>query len=160
MKGKVKFFDKSLLTIHDEKGKLTLFGLAIPLFFESIGVHIIAMVQTMLSSNFMEGFFVSATNIANAVQTPFISLVSVVSVGTGIILSINIGRKKLEECKNIVGTAIISNALLVVIFNLLILIFAKELLAFMGYTGEEYVDKLLSDNESLLNKTDVNDSKI
>lgn len=142
MKGKVKFFDKSLLTIHDEKGKLTLFGLAIPLFFESIGTHIIGVVQTMMSSNFMDGFFVSATSIANAVLTPFISLISIVCVGMAIILSINIGRKKLEDCKSIAGTAIIANAVLVILFNLIILIFAKELLAFMGYTGEEYAEKL------------------
>jgi len=142
---KIKNFfkiDKSLFKIDDGTSVLSLFALAIPLFIETISVHFIQMIQTMMSSNFMDGFFVSATSIVGSVTSPFIQIASMVSVGTGIILSINLGRKKYEDCKTIVGTAIFADLVICAVFYSLCILFAEELLAFMGYSGAEYAEKL------------------
>lgn len=142
---KIKNFfkiDKSLFKINDGTKALSLFALAIPLFIENISVHFIQMIQTMMSSNFMGGFFVSASSIVNTVTSPFVLIASMVTTGTGIILSINLGRKKYEDCKTIIGTAIFADFVICALFYSLSVLFAEELLAFMGYSGAEYAEKL------------------
>lgn len=140
-KGK-KFFDKSLLVVDDGIKRLTLFGLAIPLFIENVGSTLIGLIQTALSSRFMGGFFVSPMNIVNNIVNPFILVTQIVSVGLGIILSINLGRKKYEECKQIIGTAIIVDTILMFIAYGAFLIFADELLSAMGYTDPSFAPQL------------------
>ena len=98
--------DKSLFKLDDGISKLSLFALAIRLFLEAISVHFVQMIQTMLSSNFLDGYFVSITSIVGSVVTPFATIASMVSVGMAIILSINLGRKHYDDCKKIIGTAI------------------------------------------------------
>lgn len=139
-----KFFtiDKKLFSLDDGISKLSLFALAIPLFLEAISVHFVGMIQTMLSSNFLDGYFVSITSIVGSVVTPFATIASMVSVGMAIILSINLGRKRYDDCKKIIGTAIYADMLICVVFYVGTSFFAEELLVFMGYSGAEYADKL------------------
>ena len=141
---KIKNFfkiDKSLFTIDDGFNKLNLFALSIPLFIQSIGSHFIGVVQTMMSSNFMEGFFVSPTSIANSVVSPFATIAAIITVGLGIILSINLGRKRYDDCKVIIGTAFIADMVICIIFYTCISIFAEPLIIFMGYGGAEYAEQ-------------------
>ena len=141
LKGK-KFFDKSLFVVDDGIKRLTLFGLAIPLFIESIGTTLIGLIQTVLSSRFMGGFFVSPMNIVNNIVNPFVLVTQIIPVGLGIILSINLGRKKYEESKQIIGTAIIVDTILMFIAYGAFLIFADELLSAMGYTDPSFAPQL------------------
>ena len=139
-----KFFtiDKKLFSLDDGISKLSLFALAIPLFLEAMSVHFVGMIQTMLSSNFMDGYFVTITSIVGSVFTPFSLIASMVSVGMAIILSINLGRKRYDECKKIIGTAICADMFFCVVFYVGVSFFAEELLVFMGYSGEQYAEKL------------------
>ena len=142
---KIKNFfkiDKSLFKLDDGITKLSLFALAIPLFIESMSVQFVYMIQTMLSSNFMDGYFVTITGIVGSVFTPFSTIASMISVGMAIILSINLGRKRYDECKKIVGTAICADMFFCIIFYLSISFFSEELILFMGYSGEQYAEKL------------------
>ena len=111
MKRLSKFLDKNLMVINTPTTKLSIFGLAIPIFLENIGAHLIAMIQTILSSNFMDGFFVSPMNIAVSAAAPITTLSTVVTVGLNIVLSINLGRGNQKDSAKIVGTAIYANFL-------------------------------------------------
>lgn len=144
MLAKIKNFfkiDKSLFTIDDGLSKLNIFALTLPLFFEMIGSHLIGVVQTMMSSNFMDGFFVSPTSIVNSAISPFISIASIITVGLGIILSINLGRKRYDDCKVIIGTAFIADMVICVVFYFFVSLFAEPLIKFMGYGGAEYAQQ-------------------
>ncbi|MBQ7224864.1 MAG: hypothetical protein IJX06_04875 [Clostridia bacterium] len=61
-----RFFNKKYMTVTDENGKLNIFGLAIPLFLESIGVHLVGVVQkhlqNRLSVNDVQYFLYAWTN--------------------------------------------------------------------------------------------------
>ena len=141
---KIKNFfriDKSLFTVEDQKGKLALFALTIPIFLENISGHFIGMLQTMMSANFMDGFFVDPSAIASAVSSPLISIASLVTVGMGIILSINLGRRRYEDCKTIIGTAFMVDMLICILLYSSCIIFPEELISLMGYNTPEYAEQ-------------------
>ena len=114
---KFKLIDKSLLSIESEKGRLSVFGLALPLFFEAIAVHLVGMLQTMLSARYEGGFFVTPFSIANQVIGLLTMLINFITVGMGIILSINIGRNRVDDCKRIIGTAGVSTLIFSVLWR-------------------------------------------
>ena len=98
-----KLIDKDLLSIDSEKGKLTLFGLAIPLFIETLGTHFINIITTMMSANFMDGFFVSPTGIVGNILGYAANVATIISTGASILLSIYLGKRRQEDCKSIFG---------------------------------------------------------
>lgn len=133
-----KIIDKDLLSIDSEKGKLTLFGLAIPLFIESLGTNFINIITTMMSANFMDGFFVSPTGIVGNILGYAANVASIISTGASILLSIYLGKRREADCKSIVGTVIFLDFLLSTVLYTCTALFAKPLLAFMGYNAPEY----------------------
>lgn len=140
MKRLSKFLDKNLMVINTPTTKLSIFGLAIPIFLENIGAHLIAMIQTILSSNFMDGFFVSPMNIAVSAAAPITTLSTVVTVGLNIVLSINLGRGNQKDSAKIVGTAIYANFLFSIFLNSIVSFFAEPIISFMGYNTAEYAE--------------------
>ena len=135
-----KLIDKSLLSIDSEKGKLTLFGLAIPLFFEALGTHFINMITTMMSANFMGGFFVSPTSIVGTITGYLANVCTIVSTGASILISIYLGKRKDADTKSIVGTVIVLDLILSTLLYVIPVFFAEPLLAFMGYNAPEYTE--------------------
>lgn len=135
---KFKLIDKSLLSIENEKGRLSVFGLAFPLFFEAIAVHLVGMLQSMLSARYEGGFFVTPFSIANQVLGMMSTIVALVAVGMGIILSINIGRQKVDDCKRIIGTAGISALVFSIFIAIIALIFTTPFLKLMGLNKSSY----------------------
>ena len=103
-----KFFDKSLFSIGDGKMKLSVFSLALPIFFENVCVQIISFIQSSLSSRYMDGFFVTPLNVAANTVGLISNVAAVIATGMSIVLSICIGQKRTEDCKKIVGTSIVS----------------------------------------------------
>ena len=87
-----KFIDKDLLSVNNGKQKMSIIALAIPIFFENIGVHLIGLIQTSMSSRFMDGFFIDAFNVPNAAMAPFSTILSLITTGLGILLSIYLGK--------------------------------------------------------------------
>ncbi len=104
---KGKFFDKNLMSIGEGATKLSVFSLALPIFFENVGVSLIGLIQTSLSSRFMDGFFVTPTGVANSTTSLLNTISSLVVTGMSILLSIYLGKKRDEDCKKIIGTAFI-----------------------------------------------------
>jgi Na+-driven multidrug efflux pump len=140
MKKRLKFFDKSLLSIETDKGRLSLFGLAFPLFVEAITVHLINILQSVLSARYEGGFFVTPISVASQVMGMMGSIIALVSIGVSIILSINLGRKRYDDCKTIIGTGIIASILFSLVLITLCFFLRGPLLKLMGLDGAEYIE--------------------
>ena len=119
-----RFFNKKYLTVEDGKGKLNIFALTIPLFLENIGVHLIGVVQTMMSSHYADGLFVIPTSVSNSVMSMYQTIVAMLITGMSVVLSICIGRKKSDDCKSIIGTTFIAGTVFAIIVGIIMLIFA------------------------------------
>ena len=93
MRTRQKLFDKSLLSIGEGDRKLSVFSLALPIFFENVGVHLIGLIQTSLSSRFLDGFFVTPTGVATSTLSFLATVSGMVITGMNILLSIYLGKK-------------------------------------------------------------------
>ena len=140
MKWLNKIIDKNLLSIDDVKGRLSVLGLALPLFIENVGMHLIGVIRSSMSANYASGYLVEATTIANNLASPFATVLTLMSTGMAIILSIYLGKRKTQECGEIIGTATIGLFLMTAICSAILAIFAKPLLGFVGL-GELTIDK-------------------
>ena len=98
-----KFIDKDLLSVGEGKNKLSVFSLALPIFFESIGVHLIGLVQSAMSAHYEGGFFVTVTAIPSTILSLFLNVIAMITTGMSIILSITLGRGQNSNCKKIIG---------------------------------------------------------
>ena len=96
------FIDKELLTINDEKSKLSLFSLALPLFFGSISTNLIALVQTIMSAYYANGYYVIPTSLSALPVNVIMQVLLLVASGTTILLSVLIGRKDEEKCRKLI----------------------------------------------------------
>lgn len=133
-----KFFDKDLLTLGDGAMKLSLFALTLPLFFESVSGHLIGVVQTMMSSRYHGGVFVIPVSVAGSVYNLLNILLSIISTGLSIVLSIELGKKNEQNCKNLVGNALFLGIAIAVVLSIVGCLFAKPLLTVMGMDKPEY----------------------
>lgn len=133
-----RFFNKKYMTVSDENGKLNIFALTFPLFLESIGVHLVGVVQTMMSSHYAGGFFVIPTSVVNNVMNIYATIVGMACSGMNIILSICIGRNKHDDCKKVIGTTLISGVVFAVAIGLIMLVCAHPFLSLMGIDNPEY----------------------
>ena len=142
MRVRQKLFDKSLLSIGEGDKRLSVFSLAMPIFFENVGVHLIGLIQTSLSSRFLDGFFVTPTGIATSTLSFLATVSGMVITGMNILLSIYLGKNREEDCKKIIGTAFIGFYLFRLMIFGLGFVFAKELLSLQGMATEENISRL------------------
>ncbi|MBR2989294.1 MAG: hypothetical protein IKC64_06205 [Clostridia bacterium] len=132
------FIDKELLTINDEKSKLSLFSLALPLFFGSISTNLIALVQTIMSAYYANGYYVIPTSLSALPVNVIMQVLLLVASGTTILLSVLIGRKDEEKCRKLIGTALISTIALCVIVLAVALIFAEPIMYAVALQNSQY----------------------
>ncbi len=135
-----KFIDKDLLSVKNGTQTLSIIALALPIFLENISVHLIGLIQTSMSSHFMDGFFVYAFAIPNTVFGPVATLTTLVTTGMGILLSIYLGKGKHRDCADIIGTSYILNIIVNAIVYGTCIIIANPLLNAMGLRGEKYAE--------------------
>jgi len=133
-----KLIKKEYLSIQDGDVKLSIFALALPMFFDSICSHLIAMVQTILSSRYEDGFFVIALSVPTTVLSVFTTLAGLFSTGIGILLSVYLGRKDNELCKKIICSTLICGVTFAFFISLISFIFAEPLLNLMGMNNADY----------------------
>ena len=117
--------------------KLSVFSLALPIFFETVGVHLIALVQSILSAHYEGGFFVTPTTVAGNTVSLLISVSNLLTTGMAIVLSISIGRGAVEDGRDIVGTTFISYSLFRFVVFTVAFFLAGPLMAAQGLTTEE-----------------------
>ena len=136
-----KLFDKSLLSIGEGKMKLSLFSLALPIFFENIGMHLIGVIQTALSSHYLDGFFVTPVSVAASSLSVLLNAAALVTTGLGIVLSITLGKKDEESCKKILASALLSLFMLRLVVFGVAFAAAKPILEFQNMDTPELADK-------------------
>ncbi len=133
-----KFFDKSLFSIVTPEGKLNLFALAFPLFFEHISAALIGLLQTVLSSHYLNGYFVTVTSVSSTIFSFYVTVVTMVSAGFSIILSVSLGEgRSREENAKLAGTAMCGHMAVSATLGILVMLFAEYLLSFLGLSGEK-----------------------
>ncbi len=137
-----KFIDKDLLSVGEGKNKLSVFSLALPIFFESIGVHLIGLVQSAMSAHYEGGFFVTVTAIPSTILSLFLNVIAMITTGMSIILSITLGRGQNSNCKKIIGNAFIVICILNVTLCLAGFFLSPQLLSLMGMKGKDYAEKI------------------
>jgi|GEM_PF-2654677 len=131
-----KFIDKSLLGIGEGKTRISLFALALPIFLENIGVHLIGMIQSALAARYHDGFFVTPMNIANNTASLILNIVAMISTGMTILLSIYIGRREETACKTVVGTSLVAMTALRIIVFCIAFLLAEPLISLQGLMTE------------------------
>lgn len=133
-----KLIDKKLLSVQTKDGKLSLFALALPLFFSQISSVLMSFVQTIVAKRYEQGFFVVPVTIAATGNTFLQVLNMTVGTGASILLSAYLGAGKKKECEELVGTALILSLLFSCAISFIGLLFAEPLLNFMGMKKAEY----------------------
>ena len=135
----MKIIDTSLLTVRDEEngGSISLIALAVPIFLENVGVQLIGIMQSILLARYQGGIFVSPVNKALSVLSIYTILLSMISTGMSIILSIQIGAKKNEDCQRIIGSSILFYMICSVLLGAIGILFAKPFLGAYGITPED-----------------------
>lgn len=133
-----KIIDRKLLAIETDDGKLSLFKLALPLFFSAISTTLMSFVQTVVAKSYLDGFFVVPITIASTAMS-FLQVVAMtVGTGTSILLSAFIGAGKREECKKLVGNSLILSVVFALVIAGFGFVLAEPLLNFMGMSKAEY----------------------
>lgn len=129
-----KIFDKALLSLSDSSGRLNLFGLAVPLFFQQVFTILLGTVNTVVLTKVSEDA-VTAVNVANMVISVPINLTNMVTSGSLILLSLFLGAGKKSEVGRIYTTAIAAAAALSAVLSVSLSIFAEPLLGIMNISG-------------------------
>lgn len=133
-----RFIKKEFLTIQDADVKLSVFSLALPIFFDFICGHLIMMVQTMLSSHYEGGFFVIALSVPSTVLSLFITLTGLFSTGMGILLNVFLGRHETDACKKVFSSTLVGGIFFSLLISIIGFLFAEPLLNLMGLNNAEY----------------------
>lgn len=134
-----KFFDKNLMSINTDKGKLSIFALALPIFFESVASIFMGLIQSVMASRYQGGFLIIPMNIANSVMSFFESFNFVTTLGISILLSAYIGKGDKEAQKRAIGNAIILNVVFSMVLSLVGILTAEQTLSLMGINDPEYL---------------------
>lgn len=132
---KFKIIDRELLTIEDESGKLSLFSLTIPIFFQNIFNVLLGTINTLMLTKASEDA-VTAVNVANVVIDIPLTILNMITSGTVIILSLYLGAGKREKASKVFVTSVVSAAAISALISLVLYIAAKPVLGLMNVEGE------------------------
>ncbi len=135
MKHDKKLFDSSLLSMTDASGRLSLFGLALPMFFELVFNSLLGTINTVVLTRVSENA-VTAVNIATTVLNIPLQLISMVPSGMLIILTLFLGAGRRSEGGKIFKTGFLSALLLTALLSATAAVLAEPLLSLMNIEGE------------------------
>ena len=85
-----KFYDASLMSLSDASGKLNIFALAVPIFFQQIFTLLLSTVNTVALMQ-VSGDAVTAINVASSVLFIPTAILTMPATGILIILCIALG---------------------------------------------------------------------
>ena len=127
-------FDKSLLTLNDSSGRLNIFSLAVPLFFQQVFTILLGTVNTVALTKVSEDA-VTAVNVASMLIDVPVTLTNMITSGTLVILSLTLGAGKKDDVGKIYVTSIISMAVFSFFLSAVLLFAAPYLLSAMNLDG-------------------------
>lgn len=126
--------DGSVFLLKDSSGKMNLFALAIPLFFQQIFNILLGTVNTVVLTHVSEDA-VTAVNVANTVlNIPIIILMMLVQ-GLLILMSFSLGKGD-ESTGDLYVTSVIANIGLSIILGIILYIAAPFFMQMMNLSGD------------------------
>lgn len=133
-------YDRELTTVMDEDGrKLTLFSLALPIFFETALRTMMNTVNAMILSRYSEtaaGAIGTATTLLNFIMMLF----SMISTGVTVIIVQNLGagnRKRAGEASTL---SVVFCAVMSLVLGILLAGFAPQLMGLMNLEGQQLAE--------------------
>ena len=115
--------------------KMTLFGLAWPIFIETALFMLLGMVDVFVLSQYND-LAAGAVNTANQATSITTILFSVVSTASAVLISQNLGAKKTEDASRTAAISITLNFFTGSIVSAVFLFFNRPILGFIGAQGE------------------------
>lgn len=126
--------DTSLFSLTDSNGKMNLFALAIPLFFQQIFNILLGTVNTVVLT-YVSDDAVTAVNVANTVLNIPIILLMMSTQGLLILLSFALGRGD-ESTGDLYITSVAANVGLSIIVSIILCIAAPLFMQMMNLSGD------------------------
>ena len=131
----IKLFDKSLLTIQDKNGKLNMFALMLPIFFQTIVNNLLSSINTAILSNY-DSVIITAMNASTRITSTESALSYFGSAGLAIVLAHALGRNDKDVAENVTTNAICANLILSLVVSVTCLILQEPLLSIFNLEGE------------------------
>lgn len=128
-------FDRSVTSIYDGEKKITMISLVIPLLMQHIFTQLYGTANTILLSGY-SGAAVSASSIANQVLDISVVMMTMVTTGTVILSSIELGAKDRKKAARYAGTGFFTVVAVGIFLGSINFFAAKPLLTFMNLEGE------------------------
>lgn len=130
-----KFFDKSLLTLKDEVGKLNMFDLAIPIFFGQVCNILLGTVNT-LALNRVSDDAVTAVNVTNTVINIPAVILNMIASGVLVLISIALGATDKKQAAEISTSGVTIATAGSVIISVVMYLLAEPILSLMNLSGK------------------------
>ena len=118
-----------------EDKKLTLFGLAWPIFIETALFMLLGMVDVFVLSQYND-LAASAVSTANQATSIATIVFTVVSTASAVLISQYLGAKRKEDASKIAALAITLNLITGLIISAVFVLFNRPILGFIGAKGE------------------------
>ena len=109
--GILSLFDLSHLSITEDGKRISVFSLALPALMQQVLLTVIGTVNTYMISGYAENA-VGATAAASQLITLVNTLPGMVSVGAGVLINIELGRRDKERAAHYAGAATVFAAIL------------------------------------------------
>lgn len=129
------FYNKAVSKFYENGHTISVSSIALPKYLEVIFIQMINTVNTlMLSGHSREA--VAATSVAGQIQNLIIVILNIVIAGTGILMSVELGKNDRKKASEIAGTSIVMIVFFSLTIGLLAFIFSEQLMDTMNLSGE------------------------
>ena len=131
------FYNHSVTVINDKGKHISVYSLALPLFFESIFLLLYGTVNTLMLSGYSPEA-VSATSVAQQIIGIFTVILNMITKGSVILISINLGSKNIKKAADITGSGCFLTVIISLMFTAFCVLFSKQLIGMMNLSGKAY----------------------
>ncbi len=127
---KLFFYDKTLAKVETSQGTMTLSKIFIPLFLETLLLHTMGTINTLMLSKYSDDA-VAAVGAASQLIGMILTFYSVISTGASIVINHNLGAKNEENASNAAFASIISCGIISILVGTILSLNARHVLGMM-----------------------------
>ena len=128
-------YNKKVATFNEGDRTVSLFALALPIFFQSLTNRFIGTGNVLVVSNYSE-ILVTVTSVTNQIVNLITEILAAVASGMAIIVSVAFGASQKQEAEKQSGIAAVTAFILAVIPSVFLFVFADDTISAMNLTGE------------------------
>jgi putative MATE family efflux protein len=129
------FYNKAVSKVYENGHCISVSSIALPKYLEMIFIQMINTVNTLMLSDFSREA-VAATSVAGQIQNLIIVILNIIIAGTGILMSVELGKNDRKNASEIAGTSIVMIVFCSVIIGLLAFVFSGQLMDIMNLSGK------------------------